>query len=822
MSDTSNCRCDTFLHPAPITNPPGRSTLLYRVGNYTSFRHAMLLTLPIEKELLDWKPTPSGDLALQLIEWWAYLADILTFYNERVANEDYLRTAGLQASVQRLIRILGYRPRPGIGARATLAALVTAKKPFTIPQAFAVQSKPGPGKQPQIFELDTTVSVQPPGSVSADPVPTPGGLGGDGAVLVRGTVKSVKSGDSLLLVENNWGGTNFNYAYSKVSSIAIEPDPRGVKNTRITFTASPGLPSEAEASNYKLLRAAETTALWQGNGSIGNILINNGDGTGTAHLRSLSRDIHPGDMVLFDAPAPPGPQLASVTAYAEELWYANSAADPPATPPDPSITPGIPILHSVLTFRPPFSGTADRSTLVVRYAWQEVGQLMDTPPTTVTASTTQLVAVNPANFPAGSAQVVLEDAIGNGEPATGFVGAASTNLMRLSNLPENPPVLQPPINVFFNLLAMSRGKTVLNEILGSGDASVAGQEFVLKKSPLTYLLSASSASGANYTSTLRVWVNGVEWTEVSSFLGQPKDAAIFVTREDETGQTHVQFGDGISGARLPSGVNNVVAQYRFGSGAESPAAGQLTTIVNAVPGLGSVRNPVAAVGGADPEPASQIRRCAPLSVLAFSRAVSGDDYEAIAASTPGVARAGASWGFDSVRQRTLVTVYVGNDSAAVAAAQTALRADSDPNRPLEVMLAQAVPVRLSFTLLVDPKYIIADVQTAVTTALLDPDIGLFGTNRIGIGEVIYVSRIYQTCLSVPGVFAMEGLMITAGFLSTFPIRFFIPRLVQFGPFGINFPISRFERPFRLDPGEGGYFSLLIADLSISAVANPNA
>jgi hypothetical protein len=814
MNNTENCPCDKFVHPALITNPPGRSTLLYRIGDYTSFRHATLLTLPSEQELLNWKPTPSGDLALQLIEWWAYLADILTFYNERIANEDYLRTASLQASVQRLIRILGYRPRPGIGARATIAALVIAKKPLTIPQGYAVQSKPGPGKQPQIFELDTAVTVQPPGSVSADAQPAPAQLGSGNSVLVGGTLKSIKPGDSLLLVENGWNGTNSNYAYAVVSAVAPEKDPRGASNTRIQF-AQLILPSSARAPNYKLLRASQTTALWQTNASIGTVLTNKGDGTGAARLQGLSRDIHPGDMVLFDAAGDPqlafNPQLTFVTAYAEELWYANATVDPPVKPPDPATTPGIPILHSVITFKPTLSGTVDRSRVVIRYNWQDVGPLLDTPPTTVADSTTQLRAVKPPAFPIGSYPVLLEDAIGDGETATGFVSSTSPNIMQLSNLPDNPPTLQTPINVLFSLLQMSRGKTVLNEIIGSGDASIPGQEFVLKKSPVTYLLSPTSTSGANYKSTLRVWVNGVEWSEVPSFFGQPSDATVFVTREDESAQTHVQFGDGVHGARLPSGINNVVAQYRFGSGADAPAAGQLTTIVNPLPGVSALRNPVAAGGGADPEPASQIRRYAPLSVLTFGRAVSGEDYESIAASTPGVARASAVWGFDSVQQRTLVIVYVGNDSSAVSAALTALRADADPNRPLEVKLAQAITVRLSLTLLVDPKYIADDVKTAVTNALLNPDSGLFGANRIGIGEVIYVSRIYQTCLSVPGAFAVEGLSVSTGELPLF----FLSQRVRLLSSGILFASIGFERPFRLDPGEGSYFLLASADLNIS-------
>jgi hypothetical protein len=803
MNNTSNCPCDKFVHPALITNPSGRSALLYRIGDYTSFRHAMLLTLSGEKELLDWKPTPGGDLALQLIEWWAYLADILTFYNERIANETYLRTATLQASAQRIIRILGYRPRPGIGARVTIAALVTAKKPLTIHQGYAVQSKPGPGRQPQIFELDAAVTVQPLGSVSADPRPAPAPLGSGNSVLVAGTVKSIKPGDSLLLVESGWDGTNSDYAYAVVSAIVLEKDPRGTSNTRIQF-ASLTLPTSAQASSYKLLRASQSTALWQMNARIGTVLADNGD-TGSAHLQGLSRDIHRGDMVLFDAPS--NRQLTFVSAYGEELWYANAIDDPPKTPPDPTKTPGIPILHSVITFKPPFSGAADRSTLVIRYNWRDVGPLLDTPQTTLTGSTTSLGAVKPPAFPVGSYQVLLEDAIGDGETATGFVSSTSPSTMQLSNLPDNPPTLQAPVSILFNLLQMSRGKTVPNEILGSGDSTIPWQEFVLKKSPLTYLLSPASISGANYKSTLRVWVNGAEWSEVASFFGQKSDATVFVTREDESAQTYVQFGDGIHGARLPSGVNNVMAQYRFGSGADAPAAGQLTTIVNPLPGVSALRNPVAAGGGADPELASQIRRYAPLSVLTFDRAVSGEDYESIAASTPGVARANAVWGFDPVQQRTLVTVYVGNDSSAVSAALTALRADADPNRPLEVKLAQAITVSLSFTLLVDPKYIADDVKSGVTDALLDPDTGLFGANRIGIGEVIYVSRIYQRCLSVSGAFAVEGLSVSTG-----------PRLLFFLGQRVSFPSIGFDRSFRLDPRDG-YFSLASADLNISTEVN---
>ena len=94
----------------------------------------------------------------------------------------------------------------------------------------------------------------------------------------------------------------------------------------------------------------------------------------------------------------------------------------------------------------------------------------------------------------------------------------------------------PPLRTLFNLLNVSRGTTVLNEVLGSGNSLILGQDFMLQKSPVThYLNSPESISGDNYSSTVRVWVNQVEWTEVRSFYNQPADAQVFLTREDEEG-----------------------------------------------------------------------------------------------------------------------------------------------------------------------------------------------------------------------------------------------------------------------------------------------
>jgi hypothetical protein len=861
VSEQSACPCEGFDHPKQITNSAGRDVIEYRVGDYLAFRNALLLALPDEKELPNtWLPSAQGDLALQMVEWWAYLADILTFYNERIANESYLRTADLAESVKRLIQVLGYRPRPGIGAQGVLAALLNTQTELTLPAGFQVQSKPGPGKQPQIFETDVETILAAPDVVSVDPPPDASEII-DGKLLVKGSISSVKVGDQLLVMARDWSGEADGYAIGKVTEVQPEKDPRGKSNTRIVMSYSRSVLQDSTPTSYRLLRSTQSAHLWPYESASDAVVFSDSH----IELDSLTRQIQAGDPILIDpgkatnvfvtsvvepllefelepaiemftesASSPAlsefetesfetisvgdaelgtvgsiggfrnissSPQLVSVSSYKEQIWNANTASpsDPTQPPKTPDTTPAIPILHSSLDFNPDLDFTPSRAQTVIRYAWQDVGELIATPATSFVTTANTLTAVSPAAFTSSASQsVMIEAADGTGASATGSTSGAS---LQLFNLPSPPLTLSTPLNALFDLLSVSRGATVSNEILGSGDATVAGQEFVLKKSPLTYLLSAAAGSDVNYKSTLQVWVDGLEWKEASSFYEQAADAQVFVTREDEEDKTHVLFGDGINGARLSSGVNNVIASYRYGSGADSPEAGSLTVILKPQPNLKSIRNPVAVGGGADPDPADQIQRYAPRSVLTFGRAVSADDYETIAAQTPGVARARSYWTFDAEQQRALIKVYVGDDNNAKLAAQTALAAAADPNRPVSVATATLIPIKLSLTIKTDPRYIPADVSVAVRAALVDPDTGLFGANVVRIGQFVYHSQICAACLGVPGVLAAHSLI------------FLVKRASDFAP----------EPPeFRHDPGEGGFFQLLDQDLNISTEGPENA
>jgi predicted phage baseplate assembly protein len=233
-----------------------------------------------------------------------------------------------------------------------------------------------------------------------------------------------------------------------------------------------------------------------------------------------------------------------------------------------------------------------------------------------------------------------------------------------------------------------------------------------------------------------------------------------VSRSADQTVTTISFGDGIDGARLPSGRGNVVATYRYGSGAASPPVGKLTTISRPQPNLASLRNPVAVAGGADPQAPDDVRRNAPASVLTFGRAISAADYELIASGAPGVARATAYWAFDGQHQRTLVTVYVGDDENAVVAATAALAGTEDPNRPVIVRASTPIRVTVSCNLLIAADRQPEAVVTQATAALSDPVSGLFSPRRMAIGEPLYRSAVSEA-LMVPGVLAVHALFVSS-------------------------------------------------------------
>ena len=765
----------------PISNPSGLTQLAYRVGTFATFRRALLQHLDGETELDAWNPTAGGDLGLQVLDWWAYIADILTFYNERIVHEHFVGTAQLDSSVKDLVGLLGYRPRPGIGATGTLAVVASGPGPLILRSGLAIASKATPGLESQTFETTASATFSQPTTVpgpapenlataaplAGPPAGAPPGaaeppahsqLLARGGVLVKGTPSSIAVNDRLLLTTKAWSSADQPAVIVRVTGLAVEKDAHGRKNTRVLLDGAGSLPSNAQATNYRLAYATHTAHL--STLPAGATVVTGS----TLTLDAPARYLKAGDPLLVELPGAgagvsPGSafDVVRLTEYAELLWYANASASTPGTPPSGS-TPGIPLVVAKLTVQAHtganLSGAyaAQASKVAVRSGWTDVGPLLDTPVHTLTAVPNKLTLARPPAAAAGVATPALvEDATGAGAMVTATPVAGSSEV----TISGGSATLQAPLRLLWDLVKVSRGATVSEEKLGAGDATQAGQDFTLAKSPVTFLADFPGRSGDGYSSTVILTVAGRYWTEVPTLYGHGPEESVFCTYNDDEGKTHIRTGNGETGRRLPSGAA-VSATYRVGSGAAVPPAGSLSQVLTAVPNLRSVRNPVPPVGGSDPEPASDIRRLAPRSVLTFGRAISGDDYAAVAAAAPGVTRAASAWEWDPVEQRPTVRVYVGDDAGALASAKAALRAQADPNRPLTVVAAVPCLSALRVVLSLDPSYVPDAVYAQVRAAVLD---GLFRPGVLALGEPLYRSRIEELITAVPGVLASHQLMM---------------------------------------------------------------
>src|SRR6266516_3550000 len=136
MNTSCTCGCCEGvekLTPLPTANRPGLPALSFRVGTHATFLETMRARLSSSDfpELSALKSRDSGDPAIALLDSWALVADVLTFYQERIANESYLSTATERRSILELAWLIGYTLRPGVASTVYLA--YTLDKPFVIP-----------------------------------------------------------------------------------------------------------------------------------------------------------------------------------------------------------------------------------------------------------------------------------------------------------------------------------------------------------------------------------------------------------------------------------------------------------------------------------------------------------------------------------------------------------------------------------------------------------------------------------------------------------------------------------------------------------------
>jgi hypothetical protein len=253
-SPTATCGCFTGIDvetPVDLTNLPGLAAIAYRVGTHATFKASVLANLTnlvegvetSESALADLRTRRDDDFSIALLDAWAAVADVLTFYEERIANESYLRTATERRSILELARLIGYELRPGVAAATDLAFSVdsTSIVPTTIAERTRVQSIPDPGQQPVTFESVEQIEARStwnklaPARTTRQPLPYQGDR-----LLFEGTNTGLKPGDGVAFVGDD-GATKFGLVVTVEPKQGDGPDPNeGITTVRLELV--PGQP----------------------------------------------------------------------------------------------------------------------------------------------------------------------------------------------------------------------------------------------------------------------------------------------------------------------------------------------------------------------------------------------------------------------------------------------------------------------------------------------------------------------------------------------------------------------------------------------------
>ncbi len=900
------CGCCEGEAPAPVLyNRPGLASLAYRIRTYGDALEAMRSTLArpylnvltgrldaegrreAERiELAQGLTTRADDDPAQaLLDAWAVAVDVLTFYQERIANEGYLRTATERRSILELARAIGYELSPALAASTHLAFTVEtapgAPSQALVDAGTRVMSIPGQDELPQTFETSEAITARAAWNALRLrlSVPNPPAHGMD-TLYFRGIDMRLEAGDAILIVgderlndpapkdDNHWDFRILqsvtrvttpdpanSYTMVKVKPLGEVPPrlmnpaaqhPRAyVFRTRAALFGHNAPDWRPLAQDTKLAYLTDTTArdkcaarppdcgeqwpeffiknpagkaidldrtypkvlpgswlvlqmshyveLYQVKsvttaarsdylltGQVTRVELDTDLGLTSFGLRETTVFVEPEELILAEKPVPDPlydheiiidgtyPDLARgqplalsgkrqrVKVLVDSLTLALDVPDGTG-----ATTRALTTGDTLQMLAPPTSGGEMLlpAALVTRLAgltgdiaWRLIDRDGATGALTANGSEVTLA-------PAEDDDEVLQEVVVIDDSALA-VRVDREDTILLAEDPLTACYDRATVTLNANTVHATHGQTVANEVLGSGDAGKANQRFWLKKPPLTYI-SAATATGA--LSTLSVRINEVQWQELPSLYGlTPRDQAYTIRIEDD-GKTAVVFGDGIQGARPPSGFENIVATYRTGAGPEGEVnAGQLSLLQTRPLGIRGVTNPVAATGAAPAEEMEDARENAPNTVLTLDRIVSLRDYEDFTRSFRGIgkARADRLWtGQDFLIHVTAATAS--GDPLAPGDVYDnlidAINAARDPLERLVVSGYTPVTFSLEASVLIDtPRYLAEEVLADVRTRLEEA----FAFDARDFGQPVTLAEVVTAIQQVTGVIAVDMISLT--------------------------------------------------------------
>ena len=271
--------------------------------------------------------------------------------------------------------------------------------------------------------------------------------------------------------------------------------------------------------------------------------------------------------------------------------------------------------------------------------------------------------------------------------------------------------------------------------------------------------SAAAVTGVDGGSALPAVVlraGGETWRPRRDLLGSDRFAPEFVVETeigpDGRARAHVRFGDGVHGRRPAEGTR-FACEYRLGGGAVgNVGADALTRLEPAIEGV-TVRNPLSARGGADPEPARQTKMYAPQAFRTQERAVTEADYAAAAERHPGVQRAMCTRRWTGMFHTMFVTIDRRGGAPVTPEFERDLRGFLERFRlagyDLEIDGPRYVALDIALNVCVLPGHSRSEVKRALLEAFGTR--GFFHPDNHTFGQAVYLSQIVAHAMRVRGV-----------------------------------------------------------------------
>jgi predicted phage baseplate assembly protein len=252
------------------------------------------------------------------------------------------------------------------------------------------------------------------------------------------------------------------------------------------------------------------------------------------------------------------------------------------------------------------------------------------------------------------------------------------------------------------------------------------------------------------------------WAVQHDLLASGAEATEFVVETENDGHAVLRFGDGVNGRRPRTG-EALTARLRIGNGTAGNIGAEALghVVANAGPdGITAVRNPLAAIGGIDPQPLAEARLYAPQAFRRQERAVTAADYPAVTEREPRVQRAVATRRWTGSWYTVFITVDPRGGDTVDAAFETDLRRMIERYRmaghDVEIDAPNFVALDIELHVCTGAGYFAADVEGRLldafsSTRLANGETGFFHPDRFSFGQPVYLSALIATAMRVPGV-----------------------------------------------------------------------